>query len=81
MPSDDDDMSRHFDVVVIGAGPAGEAAAEIGGTAAVASADLLPITQALFARERRPSRHYQWSGGYPPADLAPQMPSQGDSNS
>jgi len=32
MPSDDDDMSRHFDVVVIGAGPAGEAAAELGGT-------------------------------------------------
>ena len=32
MPSDADDMSRHFDVVVIGAGPAGEAAAELGGT-------------------------------------------------
>ena len=31
MPSDADDMSRHFDVVVIGAGPAGEAAAELGG--------------------------------------------------
>jgi NAD(P) transhydrogenase len=31
MPSHDDDVSRH-DVVVIGAGPAGEAAAELGGS-------------------------------------------------
>lgn len=32
MPSSDDDMNRRYDVVVIGAGPAGEAAAELGGT-------------------------------------------------
>jgi hypothetical protein len=31
MPSHDDDVSRHYHVVVIGAGPAGEAAAELGG--------------------------------------------------
>src|SRR5450631_437058 len=31
MPSHDDDVSRRYDVVVIGAGPAGEAAAELGG--------------------------------------------------
>jgi pyruvate/2-oxoglutarate dehydrogenase complex dihydrolipoamide dehydrogenase (E3) component len=31
MPSHDDDVSRPYDVVVIGAGPAGEAAAELGG--------------------------------------------------
>jgi NAD(P) transhydrogenase len=32
MPSHDDDVSRRYDVVVIGAGPAGEAAAELGGS-------------------------------------------------
>jgi pyruvate/2-oxoglutarate dehydrogenase complex dihydrolipoamide dehydrogenase (E3) component len=32
MPSDDDDVSRRYDVVVIGAGPAGDAAAELGGS-------------------------------------------------
>ena len=31
MPSHDDDMSLRYDVVVIGAGPAGEAAAQLGG--------------------------------------------------
>jgi NAD(P) transhydrogenase len=31
MPSHDDDLSHRYDVVVIGAGPAGEAAAELGG--------------------------------------------------
>ena len=31
MPSHDDDAARHYDVVVVGAGPAGEAAAELGG--------------------------------------------------
>jgi flavin-dependent dehydrogenase len=30
MPSHDDGVSRHYDVVVIGAGPAGEAAAKFG---------------------------------------------------
>jgi NAD(P) transhydrogenase len=32
MPSHDDDVSRHYDVVVIGGGPAGAAAAELGGS-------------------------------------------------
>ena len=32
MPSHDDDVSRHYEVVVIGAGPAGEAAAELAGS-------------------------------------------------
>src|SRR6202049_2876527 len=31
MPSHDDDVSRRYDLVVIGAGPAGEAPAELGG--------------------------------------------------
>src|SRR5580704_1221698 len=31
MPSHDDGVSRHYDVAVIGAGPAGEAAAELAG--------------------------------------------------
>jgi choline dehydrogenase-like flavoprotein len=31
MPSHDDDVSRPYDVIVVGAGPAGEAAAELGG--------------------------------------------------
>ena len=31
MPSHDDDAAWHYDVVVVGAGPAGEAAAELGG--------------------------------------------------
>ena len=31
MPSQDDDVGRRYDVVVIGAGPAGEAAAELAG--------------------------------------------------
>jgi hypothetical protein len=35
MPSHDGDMSRRYDVAVIGAGPAGEAAAELGGSWAV----------------------------------------------
>jgi NAD(P) transhydrogenase len=32
MPSDSDDVSRRYDLVVIGAGPAGEAAAELAGS-------------------------------------------------
>ena len=37
MPSHDDDVSCRHDVVVIGAGPAGEAAAELGGSLATRS--------------------------------------------
>src|SRR5580693_2183651 len=32
MPSGSDDVIRHYDVAVVGAGPAGEAAAELGGS-------------------------------------------------
>jgi thioredoxin reductase len=60
MPSHDDDAARHYDVVVVGAGPAGAAAAELGGNLGYSVAKCHPLEDEESLARRR---QYQQAKG------------------